>query len=300
MRRVLLVGSLVGLAACDHALDQRLAIVTGTQVLAITADPAEAKPGAMVTYAALVASPDGPVATPPAWAYCTAPLPPTEDDVVVPACLGTTQVLQLGTAPTVTGTLPAMGCLLYGPDTPPGGFRPRSADGTGGYYQPVRADLAEQVAFGLSRILCDLPNASAQASADYRTMYVANANPTLLPVAIADPTSGAPLSPDAIPAGADVTLTAAWPAAAAESYLYYDPSSETIVTRREAMRVSWFATGGTLPVDASAIGEDYPTTSVTTTWTTPDTPGAAWLWFVLRDSRGGIATQQIAVTLEAR
>jgi len=299
MKRALLVGSLAALAACDHALDQRIAIVTGTQVLAVTAEPAEARPGAMVTYGALVASPDGPVAAPPAWAYCTAPLPPTEDDVVVPACLGTTEVTQLGTAPTVTGMLPTMGCLLYGPDTPPGGFRPRSADDTGGYYQPVRADLDGEVAFGLSRILCDLPNAPPQASADYRTMYVANANPTLLPIALAD-ASGAPLSPDAIPTGADVTLTAAWPAAAAESYVYYDPSSQTIVTRREAMRVSWFATGGALPVDASAVGEDDPATSVTTTWHAPDAPGAAWLWFVLRDSRGGIATQQIAITLEPR
>ncbi len=62
------------------------------------------------------------------------------------------------------------------------------------------------------------------------------------------------------------------------------------------MRLSWFATGGTLAVDASAVGEDDLATSVTTTWTTPGT-GTAWLWLVLRDSRGGFATRAVMVDI---
>lgn len=293
MKRVAIV--LLALTACDDALDQRLDIVTAPRVLAVVAEPAEAKPGTDVTYTALVAGPDGPIADAPDWAFCTAPLPPSEDDVVVPACLGDSQVVALGSGASVTGTLPAMGCLLYGPDTPPGGFRPRSADATGGYYQPVRADVVGESAFGLSRILCDLPNATAQAAARYRTEYVVNANPTLDPLAFAG--ASGPLSADALPADSDVTLTASWPAEAAESYIFYDPLTQQIVTRRESLRVSWFATGGALPVDSTLVGEADRTTEVTTVWHTPTAPGPTTFWLVLRDSRGGVATQQVAITL---
>jgi hypothetical protein len=125
-------------------------------------------------------------------------------------------------------------------------------------------------------------------------MYVANANPTF--DAIVLEIGGAPVS--SIPAGATVTLVASWPPDAAESYLYFDPQSQTLVTRREAMRVSWFATGGTLAVDASAVDEHDDATSVSTTWHAPTAPGPAWLWLVLRDSRGGIATQTVAITID--
>jgi hypothetical protein len=284
---------------CNAPLDQRLAIIDQPRILAITAEPPEAKPGAMVTYGVVAAAPDGPAAVAPNWAYCTAPKPPTEDDIVAPACLGDTQVIDLGTAATVTGTLPATDCALYGPDTPPGNFRPRDPDATGGYFQPVRADVAlggvELVAFGLSRITCNLPTAPTTVAHDYQLGYVANTNPTLLPLALTG-AGGAALATDAIPATTAVTLVASWPITAVESYLSYDAASETLVTRREAMQVSWYATGGSIAVDASAVDEADPSTTVATTWLTP-AAGPAWLWLVLRDSRGGIATQTIAVTL---
>ena len=280
MRRLIFL-----LAACDSALDQRLAIVDEPRLLAVIADPAEAKPGATQTYSALIASAGGPVADAPTWDYCLAPKPPTEDNVVSQDCLGDTMLAALGTGAMETGTLPSDGCLRFGPDTPPGGFRPRDPDPTGGFYQPVRATLGDVVGFGLPRITCNLAAAPSQAAHDYLTMYQANTNPTLLPLALAD-----------APANSDVALTAAWPAGAAESYLYFDPQAQVLVTRRESMRVSWYATGGSLPVDASAVGEDDLSTSVSTTWHTPG-PGTAWLWFVLRDSRGGIATQQLEVVV---
>lgn len=103
-----------------------------------------------------------------------------------------------------------------------------------------------------------------------------------------------PLALSRVPPDTDVTLTASWPAEAAETYLYDDPRSQTLVTRREAMRLSWFATGGRLAVDASAVGEIDPATAVSTTWHTP-AAGPATLWLVLRDSRGGIASQTVPV-----
>ncbi|CAN5919053.1 hypothetical protein BH11MYX3_BH11MYX3_28170 [soil metagenome] len=238
-------------------------------------------------FHAVIASPDGPVAASPSWAFCAAPKPPTEDNAVSDGCIGEDQLLPLGTGPTAMGTLPADGCLRFGPDVPPGmDFRSRDPDATGGYYQPVRVAFDGLLAFGLTRITCKLPRAPTEVAFDYDQRYVANANPALEPMVL-----------DRVPADSDVTLSAAWPASSAETYLYFDPSSQTLVERREAMRVSWFATAGSLGVDASAIGEDDQATEVTTTWHTPPS-GRAWLWIVLRDARGGIATRSYDVTVD--
>ncbi|MDB4963056.1 MAG: hypothetical protein JWP01_3055 [Myxococcales bacterium] len=285
MRRA--VVAMLGLsAACADPLDQRLAIIDQPRVLAVIAEPAEARPGAMVGYSAVIASTEGPVTAPPSWAYCTAPKPPTEDNAVSTGCIDDEALIVLGTAPTVTGALPADGCIRFGPDVPPGGFRPRAADASGGYYQPVRVIADALLAFGLSRITCKLPTAPGEVALAYDRGYVANANPELEPVSL-----------DRVPAETAVSLTAAWPASSVETYLYYDPMSQTLIDRREAMRVSWFATGGTIDVDASAVGEDDDATTVSTTWHTP-AAGTAWLWFVLRDSRGGIAVEARSITVE--
>ena len=279
--------AVLALAACDGGLDQRLAIIREPRVLAVISEPAEAKPRAPVKFHAVVASSDGPVDASPSWAFCAAPKPPTEDNAVSDACIGEDQLLALGTNPTAMGTLPADGCLRFGPDVPPGmDFRPRDPDATGGYYQPVRVALDDLLAFGLTRITCKLGRAPAEVAFDYDQRYVANENPVLEPMVL-----------DQVPADRDVTLRATWSAASAESYLYFDPAAQALVERREAMRVSWFATGGSLAVDASAVGETDEATEVSTTWHTPPA-GAAWIWMVLRDSRGGIATRAYSVTVE--
>lgn len=287
MTRALLVG-LVGLVAagCDDGLDQRLAIVREPRVLAVIAEPAEARPPQPITLRAVIAGPDGPITSPPTWGFCVAPKPPTEDNAVSAGCIDEAMVLPLGTGPIASGTLPGDGCLRFGPDVPPGmDFRPRDPDATGGYYQPVRVAVDGLLAFGLPRITCKLGRAPFDVALEYDQRYVANQNPTLLPFTL-----------DEAPANTDVTLRAAWPAASAEPYLASDPISQTLVERREAMRVSWFATGGVLPVDATAVGEDDTTTEVTTTWRTPDA-GPAWVWIVLRDARGGIAVQNLAISV---
>lgn len=278
--------AILALAACDDPLDQRLGMIETPRVLAVIAEPAEAKPGAMVTYQAVIAGPDGPIVAAPSWGYCTSPKPPTEDNAASTDCVGGEALIELGTAPTVIGTMPAEACIRFGPDVPPGGFRPRAPDASGGYYQPVRIAIDDLLAIGLSRITCNLPTAPFDVAQRYRAEYVANANPTLEPIAI-----------DRVPANTDIELIARWPDAAAETYLYFEPSTQTLVDRREAMRLSWFATGGTLAVDASAVGTGEPVTSVSTTWHTPAT-GTAWLWFVLRDQRGGIAVQTQQITVE--
>ena len=281
---------LVLACGCQDALDQRLAIVKEPRVLAIVAEPPEVRPGNDVMLTALAGGPDGALEAVPAWSLCAAPKPPTEDNAVADGCLAD-QVVALGSAAAITATVPTDACRTFGPDVASTGFRPRDPDPTGGYYQPVRADLAAlDAAFGFARITCNLANAPGDVAQAYRTMYVANTNPTLDPLSI----DGAP-STTTVPASSDVRLVASWPSDAVETFLYFDPDTQTLVTRRESMRVSWFATGGALAVDASAVAEDDPARSVTTTWQVPEVAGPATIWLVLRDSRGGIATQTIAV-----
>jgi len=286
-RYLLVLALLMPLWACDDALDQRLAIITEPRVLAVIAEPAEATPKTQVSYQVIVASGEGPLAVDASWAYCTAPKAPTEDNAVSTACLDDSSLVPLGDGMTVTGTLPADGCIRFGPDTPPNGFRPRDPDPTGGYYQPVRADVASQLSFGLSRITCKLPTAPADLARRYDLEYVANKNPVLDPIdpALAD-----------VPAGSDVTLVASWPIESIERYLWFDPLAQRLVDRNESLRLSWFATGGSIEVDASAVDEDRPATTVSTTWHTP-AAGPASLWSVLRDSRGGIAVQHLDVNV---
>jgi len=273
------------LCACNDALDQRLAIVDQDRVLAITSEPPEVTPGNTAVLAALIASPTGTLAEAPAWSLCSAPKPPTEDNAVADGCLAD-QVTPLGTSPTLTATIPVDACRTYGPDVTSTGFRPRDPDPTGGYYQPIRAAVPSiDLAFGFTRITCDLANAPGDVAQQYLETYVANTNPSL----------DAPTIPAIATTDSDIPLSIGWPADAVESYVYFDPDSETLITRRESMRLSWFATAGSLAVDASAVDESDNSTSVSTTWHTPSRPSTVFLWFVLRDSRGGIATASTTV-----
>lgn len=271
------------LAGCQSALDQRLDLVTDTRVLAVVSEPPEVLPGNPVAVTAIVAGSDGPMTLMPAWSLCDAPKPPTVDDAVADGCVQD----QVTPIPDPTmAMIPMDACRTYGPDVATTGFRPRDPDATGGFYQPVRAQLPDiDLSFGFTRITCDLPAAPGDLAHQYQLDYVANQNPTLEPIQMGN-----------VIAGSAVAITASWPVT--ETYLYYDPVSETLITRRESMLVSWFATGGSFPVDATAVGEDDPAQSAQVTWTAPTTPGPAWLWIVLRDSRGGIATQSIDVTVQ--
>jgi hypothetical protein len=288
-RVVAAAGVVVALAAaCVPDLPSDDAKVTTTRVLAVRADPAEAAPGSSVTFTALVAAPSGTQgAAPIAWSFCTAPKPITTDDAVSTACLGSGSLVAAGAGLAVTAKTPKAGCSLFGPDSPPGGFRPRDPDVTGGYYQPLRADLeAGATAFELARIKCDLANASASAASQFAAAYHVNQNPTLAPLTAT--LGGAPVDLAHVPAGAKVTLTASWPDAAAETYAYFDPPSQTVSTKRESMRVAWYSTDGTFGTESNGRAADDPATSVTNDFTAPSATTTVHAWVVLRDSRGGV------------
>lgn len=269
---------LIFLCACSDALDQRLAIVDEPRILAVVATPAEAKPGAMVSYTTLIAGPDGALPDDAAYMNCTSPKPPTEDNSASIACVA-------GDALVPAGMLPKDACATFGPDTVKPGFRPRDPDASGGFYQPVRVTSGDLVSIELSRVTCDLPNAPGDIAFDYVQHYVANANPVLHPLVL-----------PAVHAGDDVVLTPSWDAP--EMFLYFDQLNQVLITKREAMRVSYFATGGSIEVDASAVGEADPATSASTVWHAPTTPGRQTVFLVLRDERGGVATQTTAVDVQ--
>jgi hypothetical protein len=298
-RRLLGAMLLVAAGACIPQLGPNDALITSTRILAIRADPAEAAPGAKVTFMAFVAGPDGTVTDAGVdWDFCTAPKPITEDNVVSNECLGSSALVAAGEGPSVTAPTPADGCSIFGPDVSSSGLRPRDPDSTGGYYQPLRADLTgTDSAFELARIHCDLANANAAQAAAFAAAYTLNLNPTLLPLTAT--IAGVPASLTTIPAGARVELEASWPAASAETFAYFDPVSQTLTTQREAMQVAWYTSTGSLDTESTGRASGDMSTTTDDGWDAPSTTGTVHLWIVLRDSRGGVDFAETDVTVVA-
>ncbi len=298
MRRVLSSAACVlvllgpAFSACRPELGDRESLVTRTRVLAVRGEPPEAKPGEIVSWTLLVASPSGPLPTPVAsWAFCSTPKLLTENGAASAACLHDAVRPLAEGPPAIEAAIPVDTCALFGPQVTSADLRPRDPDVTGGFYQPVRVTVFDhdepEVAFGLERIGCALANAAADVTTDFAARYVPNANPELGPLEAT--LDGAPLSLDAIPAGATIRLRASWPAAAAERYVVYDLASRALAEHRETMRVSWFATAGSFESDRTGRSEDELETSTDNTWTAPSEARTVHLFVVLRDARGGVA-----------
>ena len=288
MRTNLLAGLSLVLAgaACQPDLGEPAWLVTSDRVLAVRADPPEGLPGATVSYRALVAGPSGTVTdAAPTWAFCEEPKPLTENDAVSSACF-TDMLPPAGPAGlTLAASIPADACAVFGPDRPPGAFRPRDADDTGGYFQPLVLRLDGLASTRLERVVCNLPDAPVDVAIELTKAYVPNRNPTLL--AVTASVSDSPVALARIPAGARVKLQTGWGEGDAEGYLMYDPGSSMLVDRREALEVSWLVTAGEIETAVTSRGEGDHATRVETTWTAPSQPGPVFLWMVLRDSRGG-------------
>jgi hypothetical protein len=271
--------------ACRPAFDDDPSRITAPRLLAARFEPPEVSPGVTVSAEVLVASPDG-VSNDATveWAMCTTPKSPAENRSVAPECLeGAAAPVAEGER--VTFAVPPDACSLFGPETPPGGFRPRDPDSTGGYYQPIRLLRGDADAVAIERLLCK-PSLSIDAALELARRYTPNRNPVLAaPAATID---GAPVRLDQVPQGADVRFELGWASGDAELYAAFDLASQTIVTRREALRVSWYATGGALEVPATGRDERDPGTTTDDGWHAPDAPGTVRFWAVLRDSRGGV------------
>jgi hypothetical protein len=305
--------------ACTPEILDNSALVDEAAVLAAQASPAEARPGAQVTLRALDVVPGGPATRPLDWAYCTRRPSLTTPGTLSPECYGATgpALVALGTGGSVAGTLPRTVCETFGPDQPtplpgqPAG-RPADADGTGGYYQPVRILPPEAplpAAFGV-RTLCNLAGATPAQQAERDRRYRLNANPTITGLTLGGATPVPAWESDAaavtsVPAGAALTLTASWPSCpegpetegptaagcgGAEPYVWFDPAARVFTVRREEIVVAWFATAGRFETARTGRAETEAAifNDSSNQWTAPAGPGDVWLWVVVRDPRGGV------------
>ncbi len=301
--------AILALAGCKAELDTHPWLVDSPRVLAVRSTPAEAAPGQLVTLEVLAAGPGGPIDPSGAvWVLCLVPRAPTDPGVVSEACLlpAGEGLLPAGAGSPVDVALPYDACARFGSDVPPASpgeppGRPADPDETGGYYQPVRVAVAGDPAFALVRTTCNLGSASVEVAAEFLERYHANQNPQLLPLIVSvgggTPNALGSEQPLEVNAGAAVHLEASWSADSAEAYVQYDLVSRLIVDRRESIRVSWFVTAGELGLERSGRTEDDPATTAGNEYTTPGLAGAADLWLVLRDSRGGVAYQHHPIAI---
>jgi hypothetical protein len=199
-------------------------------------------------------------------------------------------------------------------------------------------DEGESYSIGAARIACGVGDASQAVSTQFTQQYRNNENPALASLSLSGAAGTVVVAPDVAGAapgatvapGDTVTLTAAWVAcpttpvcgdgicgidedvttcpkdcthpvgcAGSEQYVWVDPSSQSVAPRREAIRVDWFATGGTLADDSSGVVEsDAATHQAGNTWTAPAQAGEVRLWLVIRDDRGGVGWESYRVEVE--
>src|SRR5262249_36183852 len=136
--------------------------------------------------------------------------------------------------------------------------------------------------------------------ADLKQRNHPNVNPTLDGVA--------PFTADtfAISPGERIPLHATWAACSdgeasctgSEHYASFAPSTQTVVGRTEAMRISWFATDGSFDEDRTGREEGDPAAFTDNTWFAPKRAGLVHLWVVLRDDRGGVGWRGFVIDVK--
>ncbi len=182
----------------------------------------------------------------------------------------------------VATNVPEQACRVFGSEVPPGQFRPRDADGTGGYYQPLLIELADRRSIAAQRITCPPANVPLAVALQWREEYAPNQNPRTAVLMVNGVTT-----PSVVASEAEVELRLEWSAEDAEAYVAVDPRTGELASRREAIRVSWYADAGELAHERSGVEEDQAGQQASNRWRAP-TAGAARLWAVVRDSRGGV------------
>jgi hypothetical protein len=309
--------------ACKPAVGPPISQISGPAILAVKGTPAEVDPHGTdptVAYEALavdasgrVPGPGADISSPLLWATCDRPKPPTENNSVSTSCLDETALPGVvgNSAKTYSAPVPSEACSLFGPITPPSTppIRPRDPDVTGGYYLPIRVELLvpetlqrpdmtfpdSLVAFQLQRSYCGLVSAPADIIREYVKNYKLNNNPVLTsltvvqpgldPVAV--PVSSVAVASISVGVGQTIAFAANWSADSAEPYPAFDVIQRVLVYHpREAMRVSWYASGGTFEHDVTGRTEDETEDFAENTWKS-DVAGLIHMWLVLHDIRGG-------------
>lgn len=306
-------------AGCSPEIADTTSLVAGPRLLAVAASPAEVRPGQPFMLRALDVGPAGAAGRPLEWSLCTERTPLTEPGPLASACLADAALPGLGTGDEAQGTVPRDVCRTFGPDQPapkpgqPSG-RPADPDPTGGYYQPVRVRVAGgDSAFGL-RVLCNLGGATPMQQADFDAAYFPNHNPALAGLFLETGARLVSLEEDPtavtiVPRSTRLALRAAWTAcparvaegcAGAEPYAWLDPTWRQLIQRREAIRISWFTTGGAFDAARTGRAEAEAGTALDSSnvWASPPSAGPVLLWVVIRDDRGGLGWSSYRLTTQ--
>jgi hypothetical protein len=310
-------------AACRPEVGPPISQISGPAILAVKGVPAEVDPrsaNTTVAYEALAVDvavpgpgPGADISSPLLWATCDKPKPPTENNSVSSSCLDENALPGAAgsSATTYSAPVPVDACSQFGPNPPQAQppIRPRDADVTGGYYLPIRVELLvpeelrrvsmtfpdSLVAFQLERIYCGLADAPADIIREYTANYKLNNNPLLTALTVGQPSldpvelpiSSASVASVSVGRGQTIALWAYWSDDSAEPYPAYDVIQRILVYHpREAMRVSWYATGGSFEHDITGRGENESENYAENTWKS-DVAGLVHMWLVLHDIRGG-------------
>ncbi|HTN51732.1 MAG TPA: hypothetical protein VML50_04970 [Anaeromyxobacter sp.] len=263
MRRTILLSATL-LCACAPSFDPA-SYVKGIRVLAVKAEPAEVAPGQSTTLSALAVDTSG-ATVQAVWIACTEPAV-TGSGPVNPDCFGpgtAPYLVPLGTGLTLDATIPAVAPADFGPP-----------DAGGGVYLPivVRASSASGAVTGEYGLRL------AQGAPP-------NQNPTLSDVVVVAGATLTPLDPATpleVHAGDQLTLRGEFAPGSAETYQTVVSGVPSTVT--EILRVSWFASGGSL--SEAVTGGDKPDTVWTADTHLPPAGSIIDLWVVGRDERGG-------------
>jgi hypothetical protein len=185
------------------------------------------------------------------------------------------------------------------------------------------------------RIVCTPAGTTQEQAADLTRRYRVNANPVLEPVLLAaggttvEVPSDGEGTPPTVARGAQVRLNVAWPecpsvgvcgdgvcsadedrtqclsdcrtplgCGGAETYVAFDPASRAVVSRRETMRVTWFATAGSFGEERTGRTSEDLGRESQNAWTAPLAAGDVVVWVVLRDDRGGTSWRTVRVRVE--
>lgn len=281
--------------ACVPEVDDDPSLALDGQILAIQFDPAEAKPEASTQVHALVASEEPTSNDEVAFALCVARKPLSELGPVHPDCLGSMEdndaLKPQGTGPSVTLVVPKDTCSLFGPQRPaptpgqpPG--RPVDPDGTGGFYQPVIANLGGSV-LGSLRLNCGLPGGTQAQVSQYNQEHVPNQNPAVkrLEISVAGgewERLGLDEPSIRVPRNKTVRVRSEWEQR--ERYLLLSPESRQLTRKKEELTASFYSTVGGF--DEHRVKLDTKS-RVSSDFRTPSERGKVRVWIVVRDGRSG-------------